>query len=232
MLSVTGIESGYGNVQVLLGVNVTLDAGRLVTLLGANGAGKTTTMRTIMGFLRPTRGEISFDGHSIVRLSTERIVRRGLCLVPERRELFPSMTVAENLEMGAYTRADRKAIRADTERVLEYFPVLRNRMKQLAGTLSGGEQQMLAIGRALMSRPRVLLLDEPSLGLSPRIVDEIFAIIRRLNAEGIGILLVEQNAVMALRVADHVYVLEQGRIVFEGPPGEFAEEDLASAYLG
>jgi branched-chain amino acid transport system ATP-binding protein len=232
MLSVTDIESGYGNVQVLLGVTVTLEAGRLVTLLGANGAGKTTTMRTIMGFLRPSRGQISFDGHSIVRLSTERIVRRGLCLVPERRELFPNMTVAENLEMGAYTRADRKAIRTDTERVQEYFPVLRNRMKQLAGTLSGGEQQMLAIGRALMSRPRVLLLDEPSLGLSPRIVDEIFAIIRRLNAEGIGILLVEQNAVMALGVADHVYVLEQGRIVFEGPPGEFAEEELASAYLG
>jgi branched-chain amino acid transport system ATP-binding protein len=232
VLSLAAVEGGYGNIQVLRGVHLTLEAGRLVTLLGANGAGKTTTMRTIMGFLRPWRGEVRFDGDSLTGLSTEKIVRRGLCLVPERRELFPDMTVAENLEMGAYSRRDWQGIREDTGRVQDYFPVLRSRMKQLAGTLSGGEQQMLAIARALMSRPRVLLLDEPSLGLAPRIVEEIFGIIRRLNADGIGILLVEQNAVMALTIADHVYLLEQGRIAFEGPPDEFAEEDVASAYLG
>ncbi len=232
MLKLDGVKSGYGAVPVLRGVGLDLEARRIATLLGANGAGKTTTMRTIMGFLRPSAGTISFDGQPIAGLSTERIVRRGLALVPERRELFPQMTVRENLELGAYTRRDRRGIAEDLERVQGYFPVLRTRMSQIAGSLSGGEQQMLAIARALMARPRLLLLDEPSLGLSPKIVEEIFAIIAQLNREGIGILLVEQNAAMALTIADHVYLLEQGHIVYEGPPEEFAEEDIASAYLG
>jgi len=232
MLSLSGIESGYGTVPVLHQVSLSLQAGKVAALLGANGAGKTTTMRTIMGFVRASAGEITLDGRTVSGLPTERIVRLGLSLVPERRELFPQMTVAENLEIGAYTRRDWKGIREDVRRMEEYFPALGQRMAQLAGTLSGGEQQMLAIARALMARPRVLLLDEPSLGLSPRIVDEIFVIIGRLNREGIAILLVEQNAAMALTTADYVYLLEQGRVVYEGPPEQFAEEDVAAAYLG
>ncbi len=232
MLSLRDVDSGYGGVPVLRQVTLDVAAGKIVALLGANGAGKTTTMRTIMGFVRTSAGAISFEDRAITGVPTARIVRRGLALVPERRELFPGMTVAENLEMGAYTRRDLRAIRDDIGRMHEYFPVLRARMSQLAGTLSGGEQQMLAIARALMLRPRVLLLDEPSLGLSPRIVDEIFAIIGRLNREGISILLVEQNAAMALTIADYVYLLEQGRVVYEGPPEAFAEEDVAAAYLG
>ncbi|MBI1959402.1 MAG: ABC transporter ATP-binding protein, partial [Candidatus Rokubacteria bacterium] len=192
----------------------------------------TTTMRTIMGFLRPSAGEIDFDGRSIAGLPTPRIVRAGLSLVPERRELFPQMTVRENLELGAYSRRDRRTIAEDLERVYGYFPVLRNRLAQLAGTLSGGEQQMLAISRALMTRPRTLLLDEPSLGLSPRIVQDIFEIIARLNGEGLAILLVEQNAAMALTIADYVYVLDRGVVAYEGPPEEFAATDVALAYLG
>jgi len=232
MLSLSGIESGYGTVPVLHQVSLSLQAGKVAALLGANGAGKTTTMRTIMGFVRASAGEITLDGRTVSGFPTERIVRLGLSLVPERRELFPQMTVAENLEIGAYTRRDWKGIREDVRRMEEYFPALGQRMAQLAGTLSGGEQQMLAIARALMARPRVLLLDEPSLGLSPRIVDEIFVIIGRLNREGIAILLVEQNAAMALTTADYVYLLEQGRVVYEGPPEQFAEEDVAAAYLG
>ncbi len=232
MMTLRAVRSGYGNVPVLQSLDLELPVGKVVALLGANGAGKTTTMRTIMGFLRPWAGEITFDGRSIAGLPTERIVRRGLALVPERRELFAQMTVSDNLEMGAYTRRDRQGVREDIERAHGYFPILRSRMSQLAGSLSGGEQQMLAIARALMARPRVLLLDEPSLGLSPLIVEEIFSIIARLNGEGLAILLVEQNAAMALTIADYVYLLEHGRIVYEGPPEEFAEEDVAVAYLG
>jgi branched-chain amino acid transport system ATP-binding protein len=232
MLRLDGIESGYDGVPVLRGVSLELRDGKIGALLGANGAGKTTTMRTIMGFVRPSAGTVTYGDRTITGLSTARIVRYGLGLVPERRELFPDMTVAENLELGAYTRRDRRGIAEDVERVQAYFPILRRRMAQMAGTLSGGEQQMLAIARALMSRPRTLLLDEPSLGLSPLIVEEIFDIITRLNADGLAILLVEQNAAMALTVADYVYVLDRGIVAYEGPADEFADQDVAVAYLG
>ena len=208
-------------------------AGEVTCLLGPNGAGKTTLMMTIAGILRPQRGSVKFEGEELVGLAPAAIVARGLALVPENRLVFPALTVRENLMAGAFSRRDRAGIKADLERMLERFPRLRERIDQLAGTLSGGEQQMLAVARALMSRPRLLLMDEPSVGLAPKVVAEIFGIIRQLHSEGVSIFLVEQNAHMALKVAQHFYLMEQGQVSFSGTPGELATDDVVQrAYLG
>ncbi len=233
MLSLRGVTVGYGKTPVLQEVSLEVPPGEVVALLGANGAGKTTIMRTVMGFLRPWQGEVRFEGNRIDGQRPARIVRRGVGLVPEGRQIFGHLTVAENLAMGAYTRRDPAGVRRDRDWVLELFPVLAQRMGQRAGTLSGGEQQMLAIGRALMSRPRLLLLDEPSLGLAPLLVQEIFEVVDRIHREGTTVLLVEQNARMALRVAQHAYVLETGRVVREGTARDLLEDPrVQEAYLG
>jgi len=232
-LEVTGLEVAYGKITALRGISLTVDSGEIVTLIGANGAGKSTTVRTLAGLNRPVAGQVHFDGKEITGQPAEGIVRRGLCLAPEGRRLFPRMTVHENLIMGAYVRRERAAIDSDIERCFNLFPRLRDRAKQLAGTLSGGEQQMLAIARALMSRPRLLMLDEPSLGLSPVLVETIFRIIREINSEGTPVLLVEQNANMALEVAHRGYVLETGVIVQSGTGKELlASPEVQRAYLG
>ena len=215
MLEVTNLEAAYGAVQALRGVSLHVDQGKIVALLGANGAGKTTVLKTISGIVEPRRGGVRFDGHDLAGVEPDRIVATGLCHVPEGREIFKMRTVQENLLLGAFLRRDRAAIDADMERIFGFFPILRERRQQRAGLLSGGQQQMLAIGRALMGNPRALLMDEPSLGLSPLLVKEIFSIIRRLRDEGMTILLVEQNASVALEVADYGYVMEVGRIVME-----------------
>ena len=215
MLEVTNLEAAYGAVQALRGVSLHVDQGKIVALLGANGAGKTTVLKTISGIVEPRRGGVRFDGHDLVGMEPDRIVAAGLGHVPEGREIFKMRTVQENLVLGAYLRRDRAAIDADMQRIFDYFPILRERRQQRAGLLSGGQQQMLAIARALMGKPRALLMDEPSLGLSPLLVKEIFSIIRRLRDEGMTILLVEQNASVALDVADYGYVMEVGRIVME-----------------
>ncbi|GAB6061517.1 ABC transporter ATP-binding protein [Deferrisoma palaeochoriense] len=233
MLSLRGVTVGYGKTPVLQGVSLEVPPGEVVALLGANGAGKTTIMRTVMGFLRPWEGEVRFEGDRIDGLRPARIVRKGVGLVPEGREIFGHLTVAENLAMGAYTRRDPAGVRSDRDRVLELFPVLAERLGQRAGTLSGGEQQMLAIARALMARPRLLLLDEPSLGLAPLLVQEIFEVVGRIHREGTTVLLVEQNARMALQVAQHAYVLETGRVVREGTARDLLEDPrVREAYLG
>ncbi len=215
MLEISNLEAAYGPVQALRGVTLHVERGNIVALLGANGAGKTTVLKTISGIVDPRRGSVHFDGQDLAGMDPSRIVGLGLSHVPEGREVFRLRTVHENLILGAYRRSDSADIRADIERMYGYFPILKERAKQRAGLLSGGQQQMLAISRALMARPRLLLLDEPSLGLAPVLVKEIFAIIRRLREEGITILLVEQNAAMALDVADYGYIMEVGRIALE-----------------
>jgi branched-chain amino acid transport system ATP-binding protein len=227
------VSAAYGRIQALRGVSLEVPAGSVVALLGANGAGKTTTLRVISGLLRPTDGAVFFEGRRIDRLPPEAIVRLGVAHVPEGRQVFADLTVGENLILGAYARRDRRNVPADLERVFELFPVLRERRKQLAGTLSGGEQQMLAIGRALMARPRLLLLDEPSLGLAPMVAREIFRTVRRVNAEGTTVLLVEQDASRALQVAQTAYVLQTGQVVLWGPAAELRQnEAVRRSYLG
>src|SRR5262245_19999301 len=233
MLEVTDVATSYGKLEVLRGVSLTADGGRITCLLGPNGAGKTTLMLTIAGILKPRRGSIRLAGEEIAGLTSARIVARGLSLVPENRLVFPQMSTSDNLVAGAYQRRDAAAIAEDVEHMYVRFPRLRERRDQLAGTLSGGEQQMLALARALMARPRILLMDEPSLGLAPMIVEEVFRIIADLNHEGTTILLVEQNAHLALKVAHHFYLMEQGRITFSGEPGKLAEDEVIQrAYLG
>lgn len=234
ILKVSNIESYYGPIMAIRGVSLEVPRGSIVTVLGANGAGKTTVLKTISGVLDPLKGTVEFEGKQIQRLDPDKIVRLGLGHVPEGREVFPFLTVRENLMMGAYIRNDRAGIAEDLERIYGYFPRLKERLDQPAGHLSGGEQQMLAISRALMNRPRLLLLDEPSLGLSPLLVKEIFGIIRRVNAEeGVSMLLVEQNARMALETAHHGYVLEVGRIVMADTCERLREsKDIQEFYLG
>jgi branched-chain amino acid transport system ATP-binding protein len=233
MLSVAGLQAFYGESQALHGIDFTLDKGRIITLLGANGAGKTTVLRALCGMVRMT-GEIRFDDRRIDGRATEEIVRLGVAHVPEGRGTFVRMTVEENLELGAMTRHNRAAIAQDVEQVFHHFPRLKERRWQQAGTLSGGEQQMLAVGRALMLRPRLMLLDEPSFGLAPLIVEEVFAILRQVNREaGVAMLIVEQNATLALDLAEHAYLLETGRIVMDGPAEAIgADENVRRAYLG
>jgi branched-chain amino acid transport system ATP-binding protein len=233
MLAISDLVTAYGKIEALKGVSLHLEAGKITCLLGPNGAGKTTLMMTIAGILKPRRGSIQLAGAELVGLSPARIVAQGVALVPENRLVFPQMSVRENLLAGAYQRRDRVEISADLERMYVRFPRLRERREQLAGTLSGGEQQMLAVARALMSRPRVLLMDEPSLGLAPLIVAEIFSIVSELNREGTTIFLVEQNAHMALQLAHQFFLMEQGRVTFKGMPGQLAEDEVIQrAYLG
>ena len=233
MLELTNVHTYYGNIRALRGISLSVAPGEIVTLIGANGAGKTTTLRTILGTARARHGTVRFNGHQLDTLTTDRIVRLGIAQSPEGRRIFPRMTVLENLELGAFARRDREAIAPDLERVFTLFPRLRERTAQPGGTLSGGEQQMLAIGRALMARPTLLLLDEPSMGLSPILVDTIFRIIQDINRQGTTILLVEQNARMALRVAHRGYVLQTGRIVLHDAAGELLRSDLVrKTYLG
>jgi len=233
MLEVSDIVTAYGKIEALKGVSLHAESGKITCLLGPNGAGKTTLMMTIAGILQPRRGSIRLDGKELAGLSPARIVSQGVALVPENRLVFPLMSVHENLLAGAYQRRDRAEIAADIERTYMRFPRLRERREQMAGTLSGGEQQMLAVGRALMSRPHVLLMDEPSVGLAPLIVAEIFNIIVELNRDGTTIFLVEQNAHMALKVAHQFFLMEQGRITFKGTPGQLAEDEVIQrAYLG
>src|SRR5689334_5331342 len=215
MLDLADVHTYYGNIRALRGLSLSVQQGEIVTLIGANGAGKTTTLRTILGTVRPRRGQVTFKGQRLDALPTDRIVRLGIAQSPEGRRIFPRMSVLENLELGAFVRADRAAIAPDLERVFMLFPRLRERVAQPGGTLSGGEQQMLAIGRALMARPGLLLLDEPSMGLSPILVEAIFRIVQDINRLGTTILLVEQNARMALRVAHRGYVIQTGRIVLQ-----------------
>jgi branched-chain amino acid transport system ATP-binding protein len=234
ILELLNVESNYGPVQALRGVSLTVSEGRIVTVLGANGAGKTTTLKTISGIIDPLKGQVKFRGNEIQGHAPDAIVRAGIVQVPEGREVFPLLSVEDNLRMGAYTRSDAEGIAQDTEAVFRYFPILRERAKQEAGQLSGGQQQMLAIARALLARPTVMLMDEPSLGLSPKLTKEIFDIVVRINRErGVTILLVEQNAHMALKIADFGYVLEVGRIVMEDTGARLAEkEDIREFYLG
>ena len=233
VLSVQGIETFYGRIQALRGVTIEVGEGEIVALIGGNGAGKTTTLRTISGLLRPARGTITFGGTDLTAISPDAIVRMGVVQSPEGRRIFPRMTVAENLQLGAYARNDVAQTRQDLDDVLTLFPRLRERLAQKGGTLSGGEQQMLAIARALMSRPKVLLLDEPSMGLSPILVDTIFSVIRDINKRGVPILLIEQNARKALQVAGRGYVLETGTIVKHGSAAELlSDDDVRKAYLG
>ncbi len=234
LLTVTNLETYYGPIVAIRGVSFTAPPGAIVTILGANGAGKTTILKTVSGVMDPQKGTVTFAGREIQGLDPDRVARLGLSHVPEGREVFPFLTVRENLTMGAYTRPDADGVARDMAMVYEYFPVLRARAEQRAGSLSGGEQQMLSISRALMARPAMMLLDEPSLGLSPRLVKEIFDIIVRINREqGVTVLLVEQNAHMALTIADYGYVLEVGRIVMEDTCARLLEkEDIKEFYLG
>ena len=233
MLTVDNLNVYYGGIHALKGISFQVQQREIVTLIGANGAGKTTTLKTISGLVRARTGSISYLEQDVSSTPAHIIAREGLCHVPEGRRVFADMSVVENLALGAYHRRDREGIRRDLEWVYELFPRLAERRQQLAGTLSGGEQQMLAIGRGLMSHPRLLLLDEPSMGLAPLLVREIFEIVRQINAAGMTILLVEQNAHMALSVADTAYVLETGRIVFSGPAREVAaNKQVREAYLG
>ena len=233
LLDVRDLNVYYGAIHALQGISFTVNEGEIVTLIGANGAGKSTILCTISGLLRPRRGSIRFQGQDITMLPAEQIVRLGIIQVPEGRKIFAPLTVRENLEMGAYTRENKAEIQQSLERVFASFPRLKERINQLGGTLSGGEQQMLATGRGLMGDPTLLLLDEPSMGLSPILVEEIFRIIQQINAKGTSILLVEQNAHMALSIAHRAYVLETGRIVLEGATGEVREDpQVKAAYLG
>ena len=233
MLEVSSLRAGYGKIAALHGIDLRIRSGTITCLVGPNGAGKTTTMASIMGLVTPGGGTIAFEGQDITKRETSTIVRRGMTLVPENRLVFAEMSVVENLACGAFQRADREAIKSDIELIFRRFPGLAQRRGQFAGSLSGGEQQMLAIGRALMSRPKLLLMDEPSLGLAPKIVAEIFQTITHLKREGVTVFLVEQNVTAALTVADYFYVLERGCIVFEGGPEELKGNSVvAQAYLG
>ncbi len=233
LLHLSGVTVHYGRIAAVRDLAMSVRVGQIVTLIGSNGAGKSTTLRAISGLLRPTSGSIMFDGRDLRGMATHDIVRAGVCHSPEGRRIFPRMTVAENLELGAFTRTDAAAVASDRERVLRLFPRLAERMDQQAGTMSGGEQQMLAVARALMGSPRLLLLDEPSMGLAPVLVDLIFDTIERIRDQGVTVLLVEQNALAALRVADYAYVMESGRLSAEGPAGELAEHaEVVRAYLG
>lgn len=233
LLEVNDIHTYYGHIYALKGISLTVDEGEVVTLIGANGAGKTTTLKTISGLLHPRQGTIKLKGEQINGLPPHVIVTKGIGQAPEGRQIFTRLTVVENLEMGAYSRKDKDGIRKDLDRVFQIFPRLAERRNQAGGTLSGGEQQMLAIGRALMTRPRVLLMDEPSMGLAPVLVDTIFQVIKELNEAGTTILLVEQNAARAFSVANRGYVLETGRIILEGSAKELAaNEQVRKAYLG
>ena len=233
LLKVTDLKVSYGGIEALKGISFTVEQGQIVTLIGANGAGKSTTLRTISGLVKPAAGKIEFDGRDITGHDTQRIVSSGIALVPEGRRVFDNLTVRENLRIGAYLRKDEDGVKQDMERVFDLFPRLRERHWQLAGTLSGGEQQMLAVGRAMMTRPKLMMMDEPSLGLAPLVVKDIFSIIRLLSESGITILLIEQNANAALRCANTGYVLETGRITMSGT-GEALLNDqrVKEAYLG
>jgi len=233
LLELREVNAFYGRIQALRKVTLEVDKGEVVALIGSNGAGKTTTLRTISGLMHPQSGTVHFDGRDITRTGPSTIVEMGISQSPEGRRLFPRMTVVDNLFMGAYTRNDKPGIAADMDRVFTLFPRLKERRTQIAGTLSGGEQQMLAMGRALMARPKVLMLDEPSLGLAPILIETIFSIVREINAQGVPVLLVEQNASKALEVAHRAYVLETGSIVKTGTGKELAaSEDVQKAYLG
>ena len=233
MLTLERVVARYGRMTALDGVTLTVGARELVCLIGANGAGKSTTLKTISGLIIPAAGRIVFDGAEIQGLAPREILRRGIAHCPEGRRVFPYMTVGENLAMGAYVRADARAVAADRERVFTHFPILAERHRQPAGTLSGGEQQMLAIGRALMARPRLVLFDEPSLGLAPTVVEAVFGIIAGIQREGTTVLMVEQNAYMALQLAMRAYVMETGRVTLEGPARELARNaHVRRAYLG
>ena len=233
LLEVESVDAFYGRIQALRGMSIKVDKGEVVALIGSNGAGKTTTLRTISGLMHPHSGTIHFDGRDITRTGPSTIVEMGICQSPEGRRLFPRMTVVDNLFMGAYTRNDKPGITVDMDRVFVLFPRLKERRTQIAGTLSGGEQQMLAMGRALMASPKLLMLDEPSLGLAPILIETIFSIIRNINSQGTPVLLVEQNANKALEVAHRGYVLETGSIVQTGTGKELLEsEDVQKAYLG
>jgi branched-chain amino acid transport system ATP-binding protein len=233
LLTVDNLAVFYGAIQALRGISLRVEPGEVVTLIGANGAGKSTTLRTISGLLSPKQGTIHFEGKPIQGWRPHRVVRAGLVQVPEGREIFANLTVDENLELAAIVRKDRAGLRADRDRALTLFPRIAERLNQMAGTLSGGEQQMLAIARALLTRPKLLMLDEPSLGLAPQLVRSIFQVIREINREGTTILLVEQNANMALHVAHRAYVIEVGQIRMEGPAAELAASDeIRKAYLG
>ncbi|MEH7275936.1 ABC transporter ATP-binding protein [Neobacillus vireti] len=233
MLNVNGINVYYGNIHALKGVSLEINEGEIVTLIGANGAGKSTLLKTLSGLLKPKTGTIEYLGSSISGKAPQSIVKAGISHVPEGRRVFANMSVEENLELGAYIRSDKKEIRQDIQRVYELFPRLHERRKQLSGTLSGGEQQMLAMGRAIMAKPKLLLLDEPSMGLAPLMVKTIFQIIEQINQDGTTILLVEQNANMALSIANRAYVIETGRIEISGTAAELqASEEIKKAYLG
>ena len=233
LLELKNVEAAYGNIKALKGINLSVPEGKIVTLIGANGAGKSTTMKTIMGIMKPIAGDVLFKGESIAGMKTHNIVKKGVVLVPEGRQILQNMSVRENLEMGAYQRKDPEGIKEDLSKVFERFPRLFERQNQFGGTLSGGEQQMLAIGRAVMTKPEVMLLDEPSMGLAPLVVQQIFDVIKDINKMGTTVLLVEQNARKALQIADYAYVMETGRIVMEGPAQEVANNpDVMAAYLG
>ncbi len=233
MLEIKNLDVHFGVIHALKDISLTVNQGEIVTLIGANGAGKTTTLRTISGLKKPTNGSISFEGRDITSMSPQDRVKLGICQVPEGRRVFSTMTVLENLELGAYLRKDKAQINKDLKMIYERFPILEKRKKQAAGTLSGGEQQMLAMGRALMSSPRMLFLDEPSMGLAPLFVKEIFDIIKSINQSGTTILLVEQNASMALQIANRAYVMETGSIVLSGSGAELMQSDeIKKAYLG
>ncbi len=233
LLEMRDVHSYYGNIHALKGISLTVGEGEIVTLIGSNGAGKSTTLRTISGILQPRRGEVLFEGKRLDQVPAHKIVEKGVLQSPEGRRIFPRLTVRENLEMGAFTRTDKDGIEQDLERVYTLFPRLRERVSQKGGTLSGGEQQMLAIGRALMGRPRVLLLDEPSMGLAPVLVEQIFNIIKEINKQGTTILLVEQNALMALGIASRGYVLQTGQIVLADSAHALSENEMVQkAYLG
>ena len=233
LLELDGIHVFYDKIEALKGISVSVEDKQIVTLVGGNGAGKSTTLRAISGLLHPRQGEIRFDGRLLTGMGAHDIAAIGVRHVPEGRKVFGKLSVSENLDMGAFTRRDRAGIAQDREQMMALFPRLRERLHQLAGTLSGGEQQMLAAARALMGRPRVLLMDEPSMGLAPMLVEQVFETIKSINAQGMTILLVEQNAPMALSIADHGYVLESGRVVLEGPGRELLDDErVKRAYLG
>ena len=233
VLELRNVSTHYGLVAVLRNVDIQIYPGEMVCLLGGNASGKTTTLKTILGYVTPSEGEVRLEGEVVSGLSTTEVVRRGISMVPENRRLFGNMTVAENLELGAYQRTDRAAIEEDRERVLETFPRVRERLKQKAGTLSGGEQQMVAMGRALMARPKMLLMDEPSMGLAPILVDQVFGIIERIRALGTTVFVVEQNANMALSIADRGYVIQTGEVVLTDTAANLlASPQMREAYLG
>ena len=231
ILEIKGLVVSYGGIEAVKGIDLTVEQGKIVTLIGSNGAGKSTTLKTIAGLVKPKSGSITFQGEPLLGKSTDQIVSRGVTLVPEGRRVFPNLTVEENLRIGAYLR--KESIRDDLDRVYALFPRLKEREWQMAGTLSGGEQQMLAVGRALMAKPQLVMMDEPSLGLAPIVVRGIFDIIREINAQGITVLLIEQNANMALKIADQAYVMQTGAITMSGTGRELAEnEEVKAAYLG